>query len=113
MTPHKGLRLLPWRTPDGNPCYLSTDDTNSHLSRLADHLESEQIVLASDLVDLAAGMLEGGEVDRHELQALARDLVAALRDVLCVAESRGHRLVDLEPSMPEPGGRRLPAAAFG
>jgi hypothetical protein len=29
-------RLLPWTTPEGKPCYLSTDSDDSLLSRLAD-----------------------------------------------------------------------------
>ncbi|WP_019064537.1 hypothetical protein [Streptomyces prunicolor] len=30
------LRLLPWNTPDGKPCYLSSDHDDSRLSLLAD-----------------------------------------------------------------------------
>ncbi|MFE5594777.1 hypothetical protein [Streptomyces sp. NPDC056549] len=53
MTAHSELRLLPWAGPDGKPCYLSTDDDSSHLSRLADTTESIQLGLASDLVTRA------------------------------------------------------------
>lgn len=37
------LRLLPWTTPEGKPCYLSTDSSASRLSRLADDLEAAQL----------------------------------------------------------------------
>ncbi|MEU3607252.1 hypothetical protein AB0E83_17680 [Streptomyces sp. NPDC035033] len=115
MTAHYGLRLLPWTTPDGNPCYLNTDDTDSHLSRLADRLEDEQLDLASDLVDLASGVLNDKDADPNELHALARSLVGALRDVLRVAESRGDRLADpaVTPRGQRLGGPRLLAASSG
>ncbi|MGW5418959.1 hypothetical protein [Streptomyces sp. NPDC003943] len=73
---------------------MSTDDANSHLSRLADHLEGHQLGLASELVDLASDALNNKEADPNELHALAANLVRALRNVLRVAESRGHRLAD-------------------
>ncbi|MFF0753355.1 hypothetical protein [Streptomyces sp. NPDC004267] len=115
MTAHNSLRLLPWTTPDGSPCYLSTDDANSHLSRLADGLEDEQLGLASNLVDLASDVLNDQGADPDELRALAVNLMGALRDVLRVADSRGHRLPD--PEVAPRGGRLdrpgLPAAAFG
>ncbi|MEU9110413.1 hypothetical protein AB0D04_01130 [Streptomyces sp. NPDC048483] len=36
------LRLLPWTTPEGEPCYLSTDDPDSRLSVLADDIEERR-----------------------------------------------------------------------
>lgn len=115
MTAHNGLRLLPWITPDGNPCYLNTDNVNSHLSRLADRLEGEQLGLASDLMDLASDVLNAEDADPEELHLLATNLGGALRDVLRVAESRGNRLGDPGATprngcLPHP---RLPSAAFG
>ena len=50
MTPHDELRLLPWSSPDGKPCFLSTDDPASHLSRLADEMEEHQLHGANELV---------------------------------------------------------------
>ncbi|MFF9847717.1 hypothetical protein [Streptomyces litmocidini] len=115
MTPHNELRLLPWTGPDGKPCYLSTDDEDSHLSRLADNAEALQLDLATELLDHVADVLGSDEPDLQELSALAAGLTEALRDTLCVAESRGHRLL-----APVPEARAdvtedptLPAAAFG
>jgi hypothetical protein len=43
MTTRNELRLLPWSGPEGKPCYLSTDDQNGYMSRLADNIESVQL----------------------------------------------------------------------
>jgi hypothetical protein len=44
MTPSDALRLLPWTTPEGKPCYLSTDSDQSRLSLLADAKAGERAV---------------------------------------------------------------------
>ncbi|MER5482345.1 hypothetical protein ABT024_03890 [Streptomyces sp. NPDC002812] len=92
MTPHNELRLLPWSGPDGKPCFLSADDTAGYLSRLADSAEAAQLGLGSELLIGALEVLTDKEVDKDELRLLATDLTAALRDVVRVAISRGHRL---------------------
>ncbi|MFD4315256.1 hypothetical protein [Streptomyces sp. NPDC058548] len=114
MTAHSELRLLPWSGPDGKPCYLSTDDNNSHLSRLADSTEAIQLGLATDLVTRALAVLNDEKTAPEDLRNLSGDLVGALLDTLRVATSRGHRLQTPQPSAQ--GGDdspRLPAAAFG
>ncbi|MET9434404.1 hypothetical protein [Streptomyces sp. NPDC006551] len=93
MTPHDELRLLPWPGPDGKPCYLSTDDADSHLSRLADDTEAIQLNLAADLLNHASEIMSKGEVAPEELRALAKKLTGTLRDTMRVADSRGHRLL--------------------
>ncbi|MFD3727870.1 hypothetical protein [Streptomyces sp. NPDC058671] len=115
MTPHNELRLLPWTGPDGKPCYLSTDDKDSHLSRLADNTEALQLDLAARLLDCVANVLDSDEFDLQELSALAADLTEALRGTLRVAESRGHRLLAPVPEARAnvTKGPTLPAAAFG
>ncbi|MFB6525624.1 hypothetical protein [Streptomyces sp. NPDC056399] len=115
MTPHNELRLLPWPGPDGKPCFLSTDDTTSHLSRLADNTEAIQLGLAEELLDHASNVLGDGEGAPEELKALATDLTEALRDTLRIAESRGHRLLAPGPGthVDDIDGPTLPAAAFG
>ncbi|EFL40465.1 hypothetical protein [Streptomyces griseoflavus] len=92
MTAFKELRLLPWTGPDGKPCFLSTDDNDSHMSRLADNMESVQLGMATDLLDQAVEILADAEVSPDDLRALAKDLTGALRDTLRVATSRGRRL---------------------
>ncbi|MFE7596007.1 hypothetical protein [Streptomyces sp. NPDC057494] len=115
MTRDNELRLLPWSGTDGKPCFLSTDDANGHLSRLADNTEAIQLGLAAELLDHASALLDDAEADLEEVRTLATDLTGALRDTLRVAESRGHRLLPPCPDIhaSDTDGPTLPAAAFG
>jgi hypothetical protein len=90
-------RLLPWPNLDGNPCYLLSDGTgSSHLSRVADNVESVQLDMAEELLDHAADLLGDSEGDgrttAHQLRFLAARLTEALHDVHRIARSRGARL---------------------
>ncbi|GAB7032113.1 hypothetical protein AB0G35_35850 [Streptomyces sp. NPDC021749] len=107
--PHE-LRLLPWSGPEGNPCYLSTEDSGGYLSRLADNIESVQVELAGELLEHAVEVLSDGEAEPNEVRLLATATTEALRDVRRVAISRRRRL-----PLAEGGdeGPQLPAAAFG
>ncbi|WP_234538985.1 hypothetical protein [Streptomyces shenzhenensis] len=89
MTTPSGLRLLPWAGPGGKPCYLNTDDPEGFMSRLADHIESIQLGMASQLLEQAAPALDDETANGEQLRLLAAQLVGALRDVLRVATSRG------------------------
>ncbi|MEU1231445.1 hypothetical protein [Streptomyces sp. NPDC005828] len=114
MTPQNELRLLPWSSPEGKPCFLSTDDTGGFLTRLADNTEAAQLDAGAELLEHAVDVLADGEAEMEELRTLTRDLAAALRDALRVAISRGHRLPTLNADAREGNeGPRLPAAAFG
>ncbi|MFE5716337.1 hypothetical protein ACFQ7J_36605 [Streptomyces sp. NPDC056501] len=86
------LRLLPWSGPEEKPCYLSTDDDNSHVSRLADNAEAMQLDLAVDLVAHALEVLGDESIEQEALRQLSADLTQALKDVVRVATSRGYRL---------------------
>ncbi|MFE9973281.1 hypothetical protein ACFYRD_21630 [Streptomyces hirsutus] len=92
MTTTHELRLLPWTGPDGKPCFLSTGDSDSYLSRLADNTESVQLGMATELLDRALDMLAIADTEPDDLRLLTKDLTGALRDTLRVATSRGHRL---------------------
>ncbi|WP_073947212.1 hypothetical protein [Streptomyces kebangsaanensis] len=92
MTTSHELRLLPWTGPDGKPCFLSTDDSDGYLSRLADNIESAQLGMATELLDQALDMLADTDTEPDDLRLLAKDLTGALRDTLRVATSRDHRL---------------------
>ncbi|MEU6892177.1 hypothetical protein ABZ934_10320 [Streptomyces sp. NPDC046557] len=92
MTPHNELRLLPWSGPDGKPCFLSAGTNDGYLSRLADISETAQLDLATELLGHALDLLADEEAEPDELRTLATDLTRALRDVVRVATSRGHRL---------------------
>ncbi|MEV7275399.1 hypothetical protein [Streptomyces sp. NPDC093111] len=108
------LRLLPWSTPDGKPCFLSTDENGGPLSRLADRAEAAQLDAGADLLEHATEVLTDDQTEPDDLRLLAADLTDTLRHVLRVAMSRGHRLPTPDPSVPrEDEGPHLPAAAFG
>ncbi|RNG27793.1 hypothetical protein [Streptomyces botrytidirepellens] len=87
-----GLRLLPWTTPDGKPCYLSSDDAGSRMNRRADEIEAVQLHMGAELLAHARALLGDRKVHAGELRYLAHRLTEALRDVLRIAESRGDRL---------------------
>ncbi|MBD3010978.1 MULTISPECIES: hypothetical protein [unclassified Streptomyces] len=107
-----GLRLLPWTDPDGKPCYLSSDDGNSPLSRRADAIEAVQVSMAAELLRHARALLDAPKADTRELRYLAGRLCEALRDVLRVAESRGARLPSYgEGDSPDAG--TAPGSAAG
>ncbi|MER5707324.1 hypothetical protein [Streptomyces sp. NPDC002122] len=115
MTPHNELRLLPWSSPDGKPCFLSTDDDGSPLSRLADTTEAAQLEVGQELLERAMEVLADAKPMPAELRLLTRDLTEALRVTLRVATSRGHRLPKPDYATLGEGeaGPRLPVAAFG
>ncbi|WP_413808843.1 hypothetical protein [Streptomyces sp. OE57] len=93
MNDMNGLRLLPWPSPEGKPCYLATDDSNSRLSRKADEIEALQLAMGAQLLAHAGALLDEDNATSGELRFLARRLAEALTDVLRVAESRGGRLL--------------------
>lgn len=129
MSPTDTVRLLPWLSPDGNPCFL-VGDGRGLVSRLADEMEAVQIDLAADLIEEARHVLDARTWTPGELHLLAVELTAALANVRRVAESRGARLpvpdgdgaeADDVPDNGDGdgggdgdiGGPRLPAEAFG
>ncbi|MEV6048237.1 hypothetical protein [Streptomyces xanthochromogenes] len=92
MTPHNELRLLPWASPDGKPCFLSTDDPAGRLSRLADEMEEDQLCRAADLVAEGLLMANNDQPERQSPEFSTAALIEALQTTLRVATSRGHRL---------------------
>ncbi|MEV5953487.1 hypothetical protein AB0M11_06820 [Streptomyces sp. NPDC051987] len=97
MTARNELRLLPWSGPEGKPCYLSTDDRNGSMSRLADNIEAVQLGTAADLLERASEALDDQDTNPEDMRHLAKELTGVLRDVLRVATSRGHLLAVSEP----------------
>ncbi|MFF6915628.1 hypothetical protein [Streptomyces sp. NPDC012466] len=86
------MRLLPWAGPGGKPCYLSTDDPDSRLSRLADDIEAAQLASAEQVLAGAEAVLRDTEAGERAVRfALVRTL-ESLGDVLRVAVSRGERI---------------------
>lgn len=83
--------------PGGKPCYLSTDDPNSYMSRLADNVEAIQLGTAAALLERASETLDARDTDPNDLRRLVHDFTGVLRDVCRVAASRGHLLTASEP----------------
>lgn len=87
----EALRLLPWSSPEGKPCYVSGDGSG-YVSRLADEMECVQLSMCLELLEHAAGMIGDPDVTGPQLRFLASRMAESLRDVHRVAESRGMRL---------------------
>jgi len=96
MKARNELRLLPWSGPDGKPCYLSTDDSDGYMSRLADNMEEVQLGMAAELLEQVRELLDDRDTEVEELRLLTTKLTGALRDALRVATSRGRRLTTPE-----------------
>jgi len=90
------MRLLPWTGNAGQPCYLSSDNPDSRMNRLADKVEAELIDSATDVLDHAKDLLYGVTPHRRELTFAGKQLAAALEDTLRIAKSRGARLAPEE-----------------
>ncbi|XMN07712.1 hypothetical protein ACK8N7_17595 [Streptomyces griseobrunneus] len=90
MTTPNELRLLPWSGPGDKPCYLSTDDPDGYMSRLADSIEAIQLDTASKLLEEASEALDNQGTSLDDMRCLVKELTGALRDILRVATSRGH-----------------------
>ncbi|MFH0521689.1 hypothetical protein ACHBTE_31475 [Streptomyces sp. M41] len=92
MSASQELRLLPWTTPDGNPCYLSTESEHGRLSRLADDLEAAQLDSGEQVLAGARAVLTDAKAGERAVRfALAR-AAESLEDVLRIAVSRGGRI---------------------
>ncbi len=86
------LRLLPWSSPEGKPCYLSSDSEGGYLSRLADVTEARQLRAGVEALARARQVLGDPMSPYAEVQYTAIRLSECLADVLRVAGSRGLRL---------------------
>lgn len=98
--PDAPLRLLPWSTPEGKPCYLRGDG-DGPVSRIADDIERVQLTMADELLGHADDMLNDTTVTAPQLRYLAVRMTEALRDVRRVAESRGARIPVLADTDPD------------
>ncbi|MEV8474480.1 hypothetical protein [Streptomyces sp. NPDC051173] len=104
------LRLLPWTTQNGRPCYLSTDG-EGYLATLADGIEEVQLTMGQELLDHARGVLAPGAraLTDVEYRWLACRLTEALSDALRVADSRGQR-IPVPPDTAKADGSDEPGA---
>ncbi|MFE0187318.1 hypothetical protein [Streptomyces sp. NPDC058989] len=82
---------------------MSTEDSGSYLSRLADNTEARQLEVAAELGEHALEVLSDWQNWPNELLLLVTDMAEALHDVRRVAISRGHRLPPTDPAAYEGG----------
>ncbi|MFH9761258.1 hypothetical protein ACH4MJ_21285 [Streptomyces anulatus] len=88
----RALRLLPWTNDFGGPCWLSTTDPDSRVSRMADELEASMISSAEEVLAEARELLAESVVGERELRFAGTRLAESLGDTLRIAASRGGRL---------------------
>ncbi|MGP3977302.1 hypothetical protein ACTWQF_25505 [Streptomyces sp. 8N114] len=89
------LRLLPWTTGSGKPCYLS-GTPDSTLSRYADELEEVQLEDSDRALKRVLPLLtRKASADDKTMQA-TEEAALALSNVIRVADSRGARLPEGE-----------------
>ncbi|MFF7895490.1 hypothetical protein ACFZDI_27040 [Streptomyces sp. NPDC007907] len=82
------MRLLPWTGADGKACYLSTDDPDSLLSRLADDVEAAQLASAETVLAGATAVLRDPKAGERAVRFALTRAVESLGDVLRIALSR-------------------------
>ncbi|MDQ1017682.1 hypothetical protein [Streptomyces afghaniensis] len=87
-----GLRLLPWETDTGKPCFLSTNGTPATLARIADEIEADQLRDGADVLMGAQAVLDDHKAGEYALRLALRAATQCLGDVLRIADSRGARL---------------------
>ncbi|MEU0115064.1 hypothetical protein ABZ137_15365 [Streptomyces bobili] len=92
MSTADSLRLLPWTTPEGKPCYLSTDSDDSRLSRLADDLEEAQLDSGEQVLAGARAVLSDPKAGERAVRFALTRATECLADLLRIAVSRGERI---------------------
>ncbi|MGA5148338.1 hypothetical protein ACPCSF_25375 [Streptomyces griseoincarnatus] len=96
------LRLLPW-TDNGKRAYLSTHNTETYLSRMADRVETQQMETAAIVLNLAKPMVEpDSRLSVAEFRWICGRLIESLTDLLTIAESRGQRIPPYDEPDDEP-----------
>ncbi|MFD7768624.1 hypothetical protein [Streptomyces sp. NPDC059787] len=92
MEPTPSLRLLPWSSPEGKPCFLLNGGEGGYVSRLADETEARQLADGLETLGRARRVLDDPLSPNVEVRYTAVRLTERLADALRVAESRGRRL---------------------
>lgn len=85
------MRLLPWTGADGKPCYLSTDDPHSLLSRLADDVEAAQLASAETVLAGSKAVLDDPEAGERALRFALTRTLESLGDVLRITARKSGR----------------------
>ncbi|MFJ8955593.1 hypothetical protein ACIRO1_36430 [Streptomyces sp. NPDC102381] len=117
--PAAKMRLLPWTSELGKPCYLRTNDDDGVLAMLANGIEDAQLCTAKTELRSAEAVLANPLSSYGDMKYAVLRLTEVLGDALRIADSRWLRLEDARMSddAEEPGddpeGPTLPAEAFG
>uniref|UniRef100_A0AAU3H250 Uncharacterized protein n=1 Tax=Streptomyces sp. NBC_01401 TaxID=2903854 RepID=A0AAU3H250_9ACTN len=93
-------RLLPWPSPDGKPCFLVTDDGNSHLSQVADETEAAQLDAGAEVLVNALAVLGDTMSPYSEVR------YAGIRLAECLGDAR--RIARDAPAHDGDGGLTMP-----
>lgn len=88
MESYPSLRLLPWSSPDGKPCFLAKGSEGGYVSRPADETEVRQPADGLDVLRRARLVLEDPMSPYIEVRYAGIRLTECLADALRVAESR-------------------------
>jgi hypothetical protein len=97
-----GLRLLPWTSPDGKPCYLDPDTAHpGTLSLLADHVEVMQLGSAEEVAAGGRAVLADPVAGERAVRFALTRAVESLEEVVRIAVSRGRRLDERPTPVPD------------
>lgn len=89
-----GLRLLPWLSESGKPCYLRAEEGEPGVVGLfADRVEARQLGEAERVLGEARAVLGEPAAGALALRLSLTSAAGALERVLRIAESRGRRVV--------------------
>ncbi|MGV9881833.1 hypothetical protein [Streptomyces sp. NPDC003006] len=86
------MRLLPWASPEGRPCYLDTDDPRSLLSLLADEVEEAQLSSGCEVLMGSEAVLADAMAGERAIRFALTRTTESLREALRIAHSRGDRV---------------------
>ncbi|AKH83183.1 hypothetical protein AA958_14145 [Streptomyces sp. CNQ-509] len=89
--PDVPVRLLPWTSLEGKPCYL-LGGGSGYVSRIADDMERVQLKMAVELLGHATCMLDDDTTTLPQFRYLVARMAESLSDLHRVAESRGARI---------------------
>ncbi|GAA2635770.1 hypothetical protein [Streptomyces axinellae] len=93
------MRLLPWTSDTGKPCYvpLCAEGGGGPVSAIADTVEACQVADGWDVLAEAEDVLANPAAGPLALRLTLGTAVRAFGSVIRVAESRGQRLGLLDP----------------
>ncbi|QKW07391.1 hypothetical protein HUT18_14350 [Streptomyces sp. NA04227] len=87
------LRLLPWTSPDGKACFLSTAGPDSKLSQIADEVEEAITDEALEVFEGVQALLGDTGTDAHHLRVALVQAAGSLDAMIRIAEVRRDQLV--------------------